>query len=535
VARLERKDTVLRVGVTGAPAGSALKAHGGRITLRLPAHARPVTFKVFVTRDATAEALRGLMRRAPAGDDLPALCRGGKPRWPRTITLSGKRGPDTGAYTVDRVPLPEDNPWGSWLRPSGLDFLSDGRLALCTWNGDVWVASGLDAGLAKVTWRRFATGLFEPLGLKVVNDKVYVVDRAGITRLHDLDGDGEADFYENFNNDAPTTPTFHGFAMELHTDRAGNFYYARGAHRTRPGTPFHGGVIKVSRDGSKAELLCTGLREPNGLGVGPDDLLTAADNQGNWVPSSKIDVVRPGRFYGYVWGDHKGEPEKPLCWLPMSEDNSSGGQVWVTSKRWGPLEGHLLHTSYGTGKLFSVFVQRDGKRFQGGAIAFPLAFDTGIIRGRFAPHDGQLYLCGLKGWGTSAKSDGGLYRVRHTGRPLLLPTGLRVRRGQVELTFAVPLDRASVRPEHFALERWNYRWTKDYGSKDYSVRDPKRVGRDHVEVRGARLSADGRTVTLDVPELAPVMQMATGYRLRARGGEAVEGTVYHTINHLPER
>ncbi len=534
VARLERREATIQVGLAGLPGAELQVRDRNRVVVKLPAHGAPKTFKVFVARGGAN--LRDAMKQAEHVEDLPALCKGGPARWKQEIVVRGKLGPNDRAYAVDTIPLPDGNPWGSWMRPGALDFFPDGRAALCTWSGDVWIASGLDGKLEKVRWKRFATGLFEPLGLKVVGGKVHVLGRDQITRLHDLNSDGEADFYENFNNDAPTAPTFHGFAFELHTDRAGNFYCARGAHRVPFGTPMHGGVIKVARDGSRAELLCSGLREPNGMSVGPDDTITVADNQGNWVPSSKIDLVKRGAFYGHVWGpkDEGRTPEPPLCWLPMSEDNSSGGQVWVTSDKWGPFKGHLLHTSYGTGKLFKVFVQRDGARFQGGAIAFPLAFDTGIMRARFHPKDGQLYACGLRGWGTKAPRDGGLYRVRYTGKPVHLPLEVKVARGTVSLAFPVALRREGLTPALFDVQRWNYRRTKAYGSKDYSVADPKKVGRDRVKVQAVSLSADGKTVTLEIADLKPVMQMAIGYKgLTAEDGAKMADTVYQTINYVP--
>ncbi len=55
-------------------------------------------------------------------------------------------------------------------------------------------------------------------------------------------------------------------------------------------------------------------------------------------------------------------------------------------------------------------------RPQGGIVRFPLKFDTGIMRARFNPADGQLYVAGLRGWQTDAGHDGALQRVRYTGK-----------------------------------------------------------------------------------------------------------------------
>ncbi len=83
-----------------------------------------------------------------------------------------------GAYVVDTIPVPEKNPYDAWIRFGGFDFFPDGKsAALSTWSGDVWVVSGIDEKLDKLTWRRFATGLFQPLGLKIVDGVVHVHGR----------------------------------------------------------------------------------------------------------------------------------------------------------------------------------------------------------------------------------------------------------------------------------------------------------------------------------------------------------------------
>ena len=94
--------------------------------------------------------------------------------------------------------------------------------------GDVWRVEGLDATLDHVRWRRFASGLHQALGLVVADGKVYVLGRDQITRLHDLNGDGEADFYECVSNAYATSPAGHDFICGLQRDAAGNFYTVSG-------------------------------------------------------------------------------------------------------------------------------------------------------------------------------------------------------------------------------------------------------------------------------------------------------------------
>ncbi len=505
--------------------GASFSAEGGRV--RIPALEKKVVFRVSM----------GAPPKSPPADPAE-LTRGGPARWAPALETKGMLGLGEGPYVVDTLSIPEKNPWESWMRLTALDFFSDGRCAVSTWNGDVWVVSGIDDKLEKLSWKRFAAGLYEPLGLRIAGDKVHVLARDQITRLHDLDGDGEADFYENFNSCGTTMANYHAFAFDLHTDPEGNFYWAADGHRVDSSVPLHGCILKVSKDGKSHEVFATGFRAPNGMSVGPKGEVTAGDNQGNWMPASKVSLVRKGGYYGYEPHAGTKEPprefEKPICWIPMALDNSSGGQVWVTSDRWGPFKGHLLHTSYGTAWLFHVLHEFVGEQVQGGVVKFPLAFASGIMRGRFHPKDGQLYVSGLRGWQTTGVRDGCLQRVRYTGKPVHTVLELHVRREAIELLFTNPLDRESaLNPDAWGAVQWNYVWSEKYGSPDWSVADPKKQGRDPVEIRSIRLSEDGRTVTLEIPGLKPVMQMLVRARIRGADGTPIPLELVHTINRVP--
>jgi hypothetical protein len=476
--------------------------------------------------------------------DLPNLTKGGPARY-QFLTTKGILGNNDKPYTVDTLTIPENNPWNSWLRPTGLDFFSDGRCAICTLNGDVWIVSGIDEKLQNLTWRRFATGLYEPLGLVIVKDQIYVRGRDQITRLHDLNDDGEADFYENFNNEGAIDSGYHAFCYDLQADSAGNFYYARGGHWYVPGRRDTNALFKLSPDGLKTEIVATGFRAPNGLAVSPDNTLFTSDNQGNWTPSSKINLVRPGAFHGFVADPKystKETPipsayEPPLCWIPMELDNSSGGQTWIADDRLGPLSNHLVHASYGKSTLFLVLYEHVGERKmpQGGVVPLPFKFDSGIMRARVNPKDGHLYVCGIKGWQTNGARDGCLQRIRFTNKPAYLPIALHIKSGAIEIRFSDLLDRASaIDKDNYSIEQWNYRWTAEYGSKDYSPSNPARVGRDPVEITRADLSPDKMTVTLHFPNLTPVMQMKIAMKLKANDGTDITTAIYNTINVIPK-
>ena len=172
---------------------------------------------------------------------------------------------------------------------------------------------------------------------------------------------------------------------------------------------------------------------------------------------------------------------------------------------------------------------------QAAVLRLPLSFATGIMRPRFSPKDGQLYVCGVGGgWQTSGTADGGFYRVRHTGQPARFPASFHVTPRGLRLTFPTPLDRTSAADvQNWSVEQWNYKWSEKYGSPELSVKNPAKPGRDAVDVKSVTVSEDGKTVTLEIPTLAPVMQMMVQYNLKAADGTPLAQELYATINRVP--
>lgn len=454
-----------------------------------------------------------------------------------TLVTRGELGTGPGPYVVDTLETPDDNPYGALFYLTGIGFLPDGDAVVCTAHGDVWTVSGIDDDLDELTWTRYASGLYQPLGLQVVDGEVIVLGRDRLTRLRDEDGDRVADVYESYNDDLDISGADHAYAMDLERGPDGALYFQKSGGTD---TAHGGATIRVAPDGSRLDVVAHGFRHANGIGVSPDGVVTNGDNEGNWIPATRLNWIPPGRdVYGGFQPANRGDGDPnayspPLCWLPRYADSSAGGQRWVAGDRWGLPEGTMLHTSFGHCRLFVVpneAVTVDGETWrQGGAVAFPFTFEAGVCRGRFRPQDGQLYLVGLDGWQTGAVRDGCLQRVRYVGGPVPLPTSVEVREDGLLIGFACDLDPASVRPDAFAVERWNYRYAASYGSEEYSVAEPERVGHDPVTVTGARLLADGRTVFLGLATVEPVMQQEVVWRLHDSQGERVEGTLHHTIH-----
>jgi hypothetical protein len=554
-----------------APPEARLEILEGQIRLHVPALKKSTAFQVAISGGAggNATAWAEALPRKIELRDLESLRRGGPPHWTEPITTRGVVGTNDGPYAVDLITEPYPNPYNVKTFFGGFDFLPDGRAALCTFHGDVWIASGLDDKLERITWKRFATGLFQPLGLKVWQGKIYVLGRDQITRLEDLNHDGEADFYENFNNDCVVTANYHEFALDLHADSHGNFFYCKGAPwEPNVNSPHQGTLIKISPDGSKSEIYATGFRAPNGMTIGPRDEILVGDNQGHWMPSSKLNLIRPGGFYGMMpaaqrpltfsrdgtnfvanpsdsavrtalhmqpFGGQAPIPtsyDEPICWVPYSLDNSSGGQTFVTSDKWGPFKGHALFQSYGKCTLFNVMIEDVDGVTQAAMVQFPLKFDTGLMRARFNDRDGQLYVAGLRGWQTSATRDGGFYRVRYTGKPVPMVLESHSYKNGIQLAFASPLDPASVtNAENWTAQQWNIKYTGNYGSPEFSVKDPQKARHDSVEIKSVQ-RLDAKTVFVETEDLQPVNQFLLKFNLKAADGASIKEEVFGTIHKL---
>ena len=187
------------------------------------------------------------------------------------------------------------------------------------------------------------------MGLKIVNGKIHVTCRDQLVILHDLNGDGETDFYENFNNDHQVTEHFHEFAMGLQVDGEGNFYYAKSARHALPAiVPQHGTLLRISRDGSRTDILANGFRAANGVCLNPDGTFIVTDQEGHWNPKNRINRVKPGGFYGNMFGYHDVTDssdtamEQPVCWITNKFDRSPAELLWVTSALWTSEESAYL-------------------------------------------------------------------------------------------------------------------------------------------------------------------------------------------------
>ena len=441
------------------------------------------------------------------------------------------------SYRITTLPLPD----GQILEGGALAFRPDGKLFLATRRGDLWLISNpLSADPKNITWKKFATGLHEPLGLSVVPHGVYVAQRPELSFLRDTNGDDVADEFGTANDRFAVTGDYHEYLYGPARDAQGNLFLTLnvGFGKGPPSSAIYRGcAVRVSPKGALIPW-AYGLRSPNGINFSPQGRLYYTDNQGEWVPVCKLQEIRPGEFYGHrpslKWKPGYRERDDvpvipPAIWFPYSLSRSATEPVWdTTGNKFGPFAGQCFVGELTNSRIVRVFLEEVDGRMQGACFNFREGFQSGVNRLAFAS-DGSLFVAQTnRGWGSIGGQPHGLQRVAFTGEMPFEIQSMSVTPGGWKLTFTKPVDRktAATRTSYF-LESYTYHLWSTYGSPE--------IERRQNEISELTVAEDGLSVHLTVPR----RETGRVYHLQVRGLRAADGAEllhpdgYYTLNALP--
>lgn len=430
-------------------------------------------------------------------------------------------------------------PGGPQLRVTGIDWLSDGRMVLCTWdrNGSVYLVS--DAGdPARAKFQRFAWGIAEPLGVRVVNNEIFVVQKQELTKLVDADHDGVCDTYECVANSWDVSTNFHQFTLGP-AYRDGFFFLGLavavnpGGATTNPQVRDRGCIVKIDPKTGRYEVVSAGHRTPNGLNFGPDGDLFVTDNQGDWLPGNKLIHVRAGSFNGHRYEPAHAFTAKPMdppaLWLPQNElSNSPTEPVLVNA---GPYAGQMFFGDIHYGGLHRAALEKVDGQWQGSVHRFTAGLRGGVNRLRVGP-DGALWLgvLGVSGnWMEPGKALDGIERLAWNDAPVFDLISASARANGFELCFTEPLAPGlGWDAGAFTAAQWSYVPTIHYGG-------PK-VDEESLAVKSASVSADRRSVFLEIDGVKEgrvvLLRVAPGFTSEA-GRKLWSGDAYYTLNRIP--
>ncbi|GAA3934988.1 family 16 glycoside hydrolase [Actinoplanes auranticolor] len=430
---------------------------------------------------------------------------------------------------------------------TGIAWRPDGKMVLSTWGksdkvaGEIYLVDKVTGktGPAKVTYRKIAEGLKEPMGLAVVDGMVYVSQKHELTELRDTNGDQVLDAQRTVAV-WPFGGNFHEFAFGL-LYKDGNFYLNlsvsinQGGATTDP-QPVggRGTSIVVNRRTGKVTTVAGGLRTPNGIGWGPGGDIYVTDNQGGWLPSSKLLKIEQGAFYNHYTnpdGPFDSEPvTRPVLWLPQNQiANSPSTPVLLKS---GPYKGQMLIGDVTYGGLQRAYLETVHGQEQGAVFRHTQGLEAGINEVSIGP-DGAIYLGGLGAegnWGQEGKLRFGLQKLTPNGKDVFDMKTMKATGTGFTVEYTKPLSDATVKalPTAYKVEQWRYAPTAQYGGPE--------VDKETLTVTATKVSGDRRTVTLTVPGLRRdrVVHLRSPRPFSARDGETLWSTeAWYTLNEVP--
>lgn len=437
--------------------------------------------------------------------------------------------------------LSQARPSGFMPMVGGLDFLSDSSLLVSTWDslGALYRLEGVtknDPEKIKVT--RIASGLAEPLGVKVVDDTIYVLQKQELTRLLDTDRDGIIDEYQTVCAGWRVSANFHEFAFGL-AYKDGYFYGALatainpGGASTKPQIPDRGRAIRISKKDGSFDFIASGLRTPNGVNFGVDGELFITDNQGDWLPASKVLHITRGAWFGSRSVDFEGtaklKEKPPVVWLPQDDIGNSPSQPVPIDL--GPYKGQQLHGEVTHGGLKRVFMEKVNGEYQGAVFRFTQGLEGGVNRVVWGPSN-TLYMGMIGNPGNWSHAGGkwyGLQKLKWTGKPAFEMLAVRAKANGMEIEMTEPIGAGfgnSV--SDYEVRQWYFKPTADYGG-------PK-LDEKFLNVKSVHISNDRRKVFLEISGLESnhvVYIRLKGLFLSEANRNLWATEAWYTLNQIP--
>ena len=462
-------------------------------------------------------------------------------------------------YTIKTLPIPENIA----LEVGGMAFLPNDKLAVSTRHGEVWIISNpyMRNGMTP-NYKLYAQGLHEALGLNCIKGDLYLTQRSELTRLRDLNNDGEADEYKTVYS-WPLSGNYHEYAYGPILDKEGKMvvnlnvaWVDRGVSLSK----WHGWMLKITEDG-KMEPFVTGLRSPAGFNTNNNGDIFYADNQGDWVGSGSITHAEKGDFMGnpagLVWAGLPNSPVKlrtedipdtnepkyevakrvpglktPSVWFPHTilGISTSGILSYDAKASMGPFEGQLFVGDQGHSKLMRVYMERVKGVYQGIVFPFREGFSSGILRMNWGS-DGSMFV-GMtsRGWGSTGNKEFGLQQLVWSGKIPFEMKKVDAQSDGFEVTFTQPVDEKTARnPASWSFSSFTYQYHHNYGSPviNQAIRNIKaiEVSPDHLKVR----------LVLDSMKLGYIHEIrAEGIRSADSSIELLHNYGYYTLNRLPD-
>lgn len=456
-------------------------------------------------------------------------------------------------YKIEQVPVPE----GVVLEAGGMEAMKDGRLAVSTRRGDIYLFSNPTAeDISKVEAKPFVIGLHEVLGLDEKEGWLYATQRGEVTRLKDTDKDGRADLVETVADGWEINGDYHEYAFGSKFDKDGNIWVVlclTGSFSSE--NLFRGWCLRVNADGTTTPT-CSGIRSPGGIGENAKGDIFYTDNQGPWNGTCSLKWLRPGSFQGHPggnsWYDSTSaigakprEPEsgsrimteakkileyEPPCVLfPYKKmgQSASGIICDTTEGKFSPFPGQLFVGDQTFSTVMRVHLEEINGHYQGACFPFLEGFQSGTLALEFTP-DGSLFVGGTnRGWGSRGSKPFSLERVRWNGKTPFEIAEMHAKPDGFEFVFTHDIDSKSAGdPASYEASTYTYIFQSSYGSPEVDPTTPKITKCDVLDKRRVR-------VYLDKVQEGHVHEFHLNGVKSAEGLPLLHKEAYYTLNYIP--
>jgi hypothetical protein len=454
--------------------------------------------------------------------------------------------------------IPFDIPPHINLEAGGLELVPDGKLAISTRRGDIYMVDRPFADPpVDIQWTRYASGLHEVLGIHSVGDWLYATQRCELTRLRDTNGDGRADLFETVNDDWEITGDYHEYAFGSPPDAEGNIWVVlclTGSFNSN--APYRGWCVRITPDG-KLLPTCSGIRSPGGIGMNAAGDVFYTDNQGPWNGTCSLKHLKPGSFQGHpggngwyeltggVVGPRPREPqsgsrmmveakktpelEPPAVYFPYQKmgQSASGIACDTTAGKFGVFEGQLFVGDQTHSTVMRVFLEQINGHYQGACFPFRSGFGSGSLSLKMT--DSGLFVGGTnRGWGSRGNKPYALDRLVWTGEVPFEVHEMRAKPDGFELTFTHEVDpKSAADVASYELQTYTYIYQASYGSPEVDHTTPA--------IQRAQLASDNRSVRLYIDSL----QEGHVHELHIAGVRSgdnlplLHDVGYYTLNYVP--
>lgn len=458
-------------------------------------------------------------------------------------------------YPITRFETPKD----AVLEVGAFQLLPDGRMALATRRGEIWMIENPFAPRVKASqFKRFAHGLHEVLGLAYRDGWLYVTERCDLSRLRDSDGDGVADEFELVNDEWEITGDYHEYAFGSKFDREGNLWIVlclTGSFDSN--CKYRGWCVRITPEG-KLIPTASGIRSPGGIGMNAAGDVFYTDNQGPWNGTCELKHLIPGKFVGHPGGNKWYELAQAFMG-PRPKDPASGSRFIAEAKKipeyepptilfpydkmgksasgitcdtsggkFGPFQNQLFVGDQSASTIMRCFLEKVRGHYQGACFPWREGIGSGTLPLEMTP-DGSMFVGGTnRGWGSRGSLPFSVERINWTGRIPFEVQEMRARPDGFELTFTEPVDaKTAADTTSYRIQTYTYIFQASYGSPEVDHTTPTITKVDaSADLKSVRLQLD-RLVEGHVHELH-----LDGLR-NDRGLPLVHKEAYYTLNYLP--